>query len=1092
MLRLLFFTFFLMSLFPVSAQRKAVPLLNGEAYRVDRTWFDPKPDFIGFYELGIKDGWDVWSNVRIRLEDSRGFLWLSNESFKGLVRYDGALFHAFTANPQDSTAMPTNQIEGMVEDKTGLLWIATRAGLVRYDPRTGLFKTFRNTADPARSVLNAILLDQQDHLWVSTNGQVFEFDRTALRFVATGAFTVTDYTQQSSAFKSQLEWLGQTATKAPDGSIWTVCRLPTDNSLVLANVRPDSAQVVCYPMLKAMEARHEKPDLHYTPDIAAICPDTAFAGLWIGGWFGGLRYFDLRTKRWTQFVQQYDRIRHRVGADMDYIHNIHRRADGKLWLNTAQFITLFDPATRQFSVWTDEKTPGTIDWKERKRLFWGRQGRIWAAYKTLSVHDPKAQMFQRLPRVAPPVHWVHGRHTPASQQTWLVYGEPFSHNIALLDEKTGQFELNALPEAKKMIGSIADVCPLGQQLWVIGLNDVLVRVDRPTGRTTHIPIPPDTNGSGQIVRLQYLRKIVPAADGGLWLTSSEPEAQTPLLHFMPATGRFRLFRAKPGGIPFPQADYLFTDRRGRVWIASEGTEPKGVACLDPVSGQVTAYDARPGDPHSLTSNYVKNMAEDKQGRIWMATRSGVCWFDERLPIGRQINQIPGFSGNVEHIVVDKNDNIWISGFAGVFLYKPATGVLRTFGPKNGVYLPELPLYQQSDGRISLGGLYCIHPDSIPVLTETPKVYLTDLRIFEQPWKGPQQVDFTQTVTLAHDDNFFTLHWSAIHFTNAEQNQYAYQLTGIDTGWVHCGLRNTASYTKLQPGRYTFHVKAANRDGIWGAEKTLQIVIQPAWYQTLWFKMALMLAILGATYLAYRLRLRQIQMEAALQQKEAEMRQKESEFQQRLAEAQIAALRAQMNPHFIFNSLSSINRFIQFNEPDVASNYLTKFSRLIRLILDNSRENTISLQREIDTCRLYLELESLRFAGQFSFQIEVESGVDPEQVQIPPSLLQPYLENAIWHGLMQKEDPDRQLKVFITGTKQILNIVIEDNGVGREKSRALKSKSANRHKSHGLHLTKERMDLSKRSTGILIEVNIEDIINPENEVIGTKVTMVLQN
>jgi LytS/YehU family sensor histidine kinase len=199
----------------------------------------------------------------------------------------------------------------------------------------------------------------------------------------------------------------------------------------------------------------------------------------------------------------------------------------------------------------------------------------------------------------------------------------------------------------------------------------------------------------------------------------------------------------------------------------------------------------------------------------------------------------------------------------------------------------------------------------------------------------------------------------------------------------------------------------------------------------------------------------------------------------------------MNPHFVFNSLNSINRFIQLNEPDTASNYLTKFSRLIRLILDNSRETTILLQQEIEACRLYLELERLRFAGQFSYQIEIISSIDTAQIHIPSLLVQPYLENAVWHGLMQKDEDDRQVLLRVQKTETGIKIVVKDNGIGREKARALKSKSANHQKSHGLHLTQERIELYQISTGVNISVYIDDVKNERGEVLGTNVEIFIQ-
>jgi LytS/YehU family sensor histidine kinase len=243
---------------------------------------------------------------------------------------------------------------------------------------------------------------------------------------------------------------------------------------------------------------------------------------------------------------------------------------------------------------------------------------------------------------------------------------------------------------------------------------------------------------------------------------------------------------------------------------------------------------------------------------------------------------------------------------------------------------------------------------------------------------------------------------------------------------------------------------------------------------------------------YRLRLRQVALSAALRQREAELRQQEAEFQQRLTQAQLAALRAQVNPHFIFNVLNSINYFIQQNEIDTASNYLTKFARLIRLILDHSQAEWITLADELEANRLYLSIEALRFNGQFHYTIHLEEGLSAATIQVPPLLLQPYLENAIWHGLMQKESTNRHLELRVALLRaDLLQITIEDNGIGREQARVLKSKSAVAHKSRGMGIMAERLDLSRQLSGRAMSVMVEDLYSPQQEPNGTKVMLNIQ-
>ena len=207
-------------------------------------------------------------------------------------------------------------------------------------------------------------------------------------------------------------------------------------------------------------------------------------------------------------------------------------------------------------------------------------------------------------------------------------------------------------------------------------------------------------------------------------------------------------------------------------------------------------------------------------------------------------------------------------------------------------------------------------------------------------------------------------------------------------------------------------------------------------------------------------------------------------EKKLSELEMQALRAQMNPHFIFNSLNSINRFILQNNKDQASEYLTKFSKLVRLILQNSSAALITLESELEALQLYLELESLRFNHRFNFKISVDDELDPEVIKVPPLIIQPYAENAIWHGLMQKSDIGK-LEIEISEQLDLLKIKISDDGIGRKKAAELKSKSATTHKSMGLKITKDRimmMDKTENREAVVIN----DVVHPDGSAAGTEV------
>src|SRR5437762_4352559 len=201
--------------------------------------------------------------------------------------------------------------------------------------------------------------------------------------------------------------------------------------------------------------------------------------------------------------------------------------------------------------------------------------------------------------------------------------------------------------------------------------------------------------------------------------------------------------------------------------------------------------------------------------------------------------------------------------------------------------------------------------------------------------------------------------------------------------------------------------------------------------------------------------------------------------------EMQALRAQMNPHFIFNSLNSINRFILQNNRAQASEYLTKFSKLVRMILQNSQASLISLESELEALGLYLEMESLRFDYHFSYKISVPKDLDIEVLKVPPLILQPYAENAIWHGLMHKEDKG-QLDIEVSQEGGYLYFKVSDDGVGRKQSAALASKSATKHKSMGLRITADRIAMMQRSNGTESPVTINDLVNADGSAAGTEV------
>lgn len=217
-----------------------------------------------------------------------------------------------------------------------------------------------------------------------------------------------------------------------------------------------------------------------------------------------------------------------------------------------------------------------------------------------------------------------------------------------------------------------------------------------------------------------------------------------------------------------------------------------------------------------------------------------------------------------------------------------------------------------------------------------------------------------------------------------------------------------------------------------------------------------------------------------------IKQIQTTFEHQIAATQMTALRAQTNPHFIFNCLNSIQLYTLENNAAAASEYLTKFSKLIRLVLENSHQSKVSLLKELETLQLYIELEAMRFKDKVQYEINVQPSIDQQYIEIPPLLLQPYVENAIWHGLMPKKEGGL-IKIEVNQlAESLLSIEITDNGIGRELANQIKSKSATKNKSYGMQITSERIHLINQLYKINTDVKIVDLRDEQQNAIGTKV------
>lgn len=337
--------------------------------------------------------------------------------------------------------------------------------------------------------------------------------------------------------------------------------------------------------------------------------------------------------------------------------------------------------------------------------------------------------------------------------------------------------------------------------------------------------------------------------------------------------------------------------------------------------------------------------------------------------------------------------------------------------------------------------------------------------------------------LPHDENNLHIQFNAKALRSQKTFQYRYRMLGVDSNWISQNSEvNFARFPSLAPGNYTFQVKAVNEDGIESKPAQMNFAIAAPFYQKTWFFVLAGLALLLSTSLIFMVRIRAIQRRNRL------LLDKEN-LEKKFSQSQLNMLRAQMNPHFVFNALNSIQEYIINNNKNLASDYLGLFADLMRKYLDFSQKNEASLEEEIETLQMYLQLEKMRFEDTLEYEIKIDPELDTTAIHIPMMLVQPLVENAIKHGLLHKKGGG---KIDISFEKSLneLYISVEDDGIGREQSAAINKMRKGKHKSFATSALQKRIELINKSSENKLSFGYTDIHDENGQPSGTLVKIVI--
>lgn len=455
-------------------------------------------------------------------------------------------------------------------------------------------------------------------------------------------------------------------------------------------------------------------------------------------------------------------------------------------------------------------------------------------------------------------------------------------------------------------------------------------------------------------------------------------------------------------IPYPDKKYDLTQHitdlsRSRTGFVCAATNDRGLIVKKGTEFfNITASDTL----NRLTSNICRKVFIDSTNDIWACTNKGLCKLSitSWQPFTYKVQQFTTDDGLISNDVNDvyvSNDTVWVATSEG------------------------LSYFRQSEVKTE---------GSIPL------IYIS-------------RADTLMNRTFPHRTKI-AIGLEGISFESLGKLRYRYRIKGLYQDWRYTD-RNQLLYDVLPPGRYELEVYSINRFGQESNEPaTVSFSIAAPWWATGWAYALYFFTAVAILIVAFMLVRHNSRRKERARMKHI----------QQLQQLELKALRSQMNPHFIFNTLNAVQKYILENDKEASYRYLTRFSKLIRSFLENSRQTTISLKDELELLRSYMEMEALRFRNKFTYEINIDPSLDPASIYIPSMLIQPYVENAIWHGIQHKQaNGFVKLSVQDLGGN-VLKCIVQDNGIGRKKAGEIESASGNQHQPVGMTITQQRLEI----------------------------------
>ena len=1013
---------------------------------------------IRFSHVSVEDGLSQ-NSVNCMIQDRAGYLWIGTQD--GLNRYDGYDFKIFRPEANNQNSLSHRIVHALCQDDDGILWIGTRDGLNRFDPITNQFVRYYNDPEDSASLsydyVVSLLVDKQGVLWVGTyGGGLNRYNRKTDTFAHFFHNPENSYSLSHNAVKVIFEdsagrmWLG-TATGGNGVNLFD----RKQNRFYNARNTPS---------LGCLDMR----------SINAIIEDEK-GYLWIGSWHHGLLHFDPETNAYKRYLTQNDN-----DSNLDHNNVLTLKLDPfkNLWIGLSdgglkkvvpvkqknELTTVLNAGFRFEDYLQDESDPFGLYSNRINCLYLDHSGNLWIGtmdnginkvnlyqkpfrHSVSDANDPNRLLNSNLSAI---VEDDEGRLWIATRGDGLNCYDTQKH--ALKNYKHDSDNPNSIA-----FDDVIALCwdPAGT-IWIGYGNRGLDRLDVKNQQFFHYQH--ETNDSTSLSS-DSVHELYLDRQGSLWIGTygggacrynRETDTFTPYFVF-PSKGRRNAVLA------------FNDDAAGNFWM---GTPDLGLIRLDRKTDQLEFIKLVGLSEASI--NQLQIIFQSKDGDLWIGTNgAGLLKYDVETNEIKKYTKSEGLPNNMIHgILEDDQGNLWISTEQGLSKFSPSTEKFRNYdvydGLQSNIFRLQVAL-KRADGTLFFGGdngLTRFHPDSILDRNVLPEIVITDVRLFNKSiFSSSARQDYQDSalnensgshLTLSHDENFLSFEFSALHFDASEKNRYRYILKNFDKEWTDTDSEHRlATYTNLNPGRYTFSVIGSNNDGYWNhSGASLTIFIRPPFWKTRWFQFFAIVLTVGILFAYYRnrthtMRKRSQELERINEELNEQIKsreQTENKLRKSLLEKSILLNEIH---HRVKNNLQVINSLLSLQseniqDPEVRVMFQESQHRVLSMALVHEK-----LYQSEDFAHInfseYISGLVARLIGAYPVitepirtQVKVEEDVNiTVDYAVPCGLIiNELVSNAIKHGFPPEYKQTPEISVSFRKKKDFwVELIIKDNGVG---------------------------------------------------------------